>query len=56
MTIDHKIITKEMNMLRSDLSPDQIRISDERARDIWNSNAYTREMAQFLACRLLNFD
>jgi hypothetical protein len=54
--IDHKTISKEMNALRSELSPDQIRIAEQKARDIWNSNMCTREMAKFIAYRILNFD
>jgi hypothetical protein len=56
MSIDRKTVTKEMNAMRVELSPDQIRLSDEKARNIWNSNACTREMAMFIAYRLLSFD
>lgn len=56
MSIEHKIISKEVNAIRSELSQDQIRISEQKARDIWNSNAFTREMAKFVAYRILSFD
>lgn len=56
MSIDNKTISKEMNAIRVELSPDQIRLSEQKARDIWNSNSFTREMAKFIAYRLLSFD
>jgi hypothetical protein len=54
--IDHKTIAKELNTIRSELSPDQIRLSEQKARDIWNSNSFTREMSLFISYRLLSFD